>query len=339
MRAFPRVAGLRLLLGSVLLEGGRKVEGLRELELAFDLGRAETASVLGVALRRLGRPAAAARAFERALALDPTHPTAAGERDACLAAAGASLDPGGDELADLLARLAPGRPPVFMEPGWRPWALSLAFDGPMLVVEGVKGFLIPGDVEMLRRLAAWLPPGGTYVEIGSFMGLSSALVASTLVAVGNHEARFYCVDTWEGSVEHQDLEVIQRKQLYHIFCDNIQSAGVAPMVRPVRMPSVEAVRFFPPASVDLVFVDGDHTYEGCLADLEAWWPTIKPGGRVLGHDCVPGECVDRAVRAFAARRGLELEIHPPPASHYIFELHARGVTPGPVAAQCVAAPQ
>jgi predicted O-methyltransferase YrrM len=35
---------------------------------------------------------------------------------------------------------------------------------------------------------------------------------------------------------------------------------------------------------DLVLVDGDHSYEGGMADLENTWPLVKPGGCVVFHD-------------------------------------------------------
>lgn len=36
--------------------------------------------------------------------------------------------------------------------------------------------------------------------------------------------------------------------------------------------------------VDMVFVDGDHTYEGCKGDIENWLPNIRPGGVIALHD-------------------------------------------------------
>ena len=36
--------------------------------------------------------------------------------------------------------------------------------------------------------------------------------------------------------------------------------------------------------LDFIFIDGDHSYEGCLNDLKAWWPKVKSGGLFAGHD-------------------------------------------------------
>lgn len=37
------------------------------------------------------------------------------------------------------------------------------------------------------------------------------------------------------------------------------------------------------SSLDAIYVDGDHSYEGVAADLSSWWPTLKPGGFLAGH--------------------------------------------------------
>jgi predicted O-methyltransferase YrrM len=41
------------------------------------------------------------------------------------------------------------------------------------------------------------------------------------------------------------------------------------------------------AEFDLVFIDGDHSYEGAKADLDNWGGRVRQGGRVLVHDAIP----------------------------------------------------
>ncbi len=37
-------------------------------------------------------------------------------------------------------------------------------------------------------------------------------------------------------------------------------------------------------SLDFVYLDADHSYEGVMSDLMAWFPKLRPGGLVAGHD-------------------------------------------------------
>jgi len=41
------------------------------------------------------------------------------------------------------------------------------------------------------------------------------------------------------------------------------------------------------APIDVLFIDGDHSYAGVRADFELWSPLVRPGGLVLFHDILP----------------------------------------------------
>jgi hypothetical protein len=42
----------------------------------------------------------------------------------------------------------------------------------------------------------------------------------------------------------------------------------------------------PPDPIELLFIDGDHSYEGAAADFERWSAFVRPSGHVLFHDAV-----------------------------------------------------
>jgi predicted O-methyltransferase YrrM len=189
----------------------------------------------------------------------------------------------------------------------------------MIEIHGVRGFLLPGDVQFLWDFAAVLPRGGQHVEIGSWMGLSSIITAYSLLAHLNFDARVHCIDTWEGSVEHAGMREIEDGALFDTFLRNVRESQVQHFIRPLRGPSVRMARSFDDGSADSIFVDGDHTFAGCRADLEAWLPKLRPGGRMAGHDAVPGGGVRQAVYEVAATRGLDVRILPPPHAHYVWE--------------------
>ncbi len=52
----------------------------------------------------------------------------------------------------------------------------------------------------------------------------------------------------------------------------------------LRCDGAGAAAAFDDESLDLVWIDGDHSYEGCLADIEAWLPKVRAGGLIGGHD-------------------------------------------------------
>lgn len=72
-------------------------------------------------------------------------------------------------------------------------------------------------------------------------------------------------------------------------------------VRLLQMTSVEATAIIPDVSASIVYIDGNHGYENVWADLVAWWPKVKVGGILAGHDYDPGhEGVMRAVDQWSA---------------------------------------
>ena len=62
----------------------------------------------------------------------------------------------------------------------------------------------------------------------------------------------------------------------------------------VQMTSLAAAAALPSA-LDYVFLDAAHDYENIRADIAAWWPKIKPGGWLAGHDSTDAAGVRRAV--------------------------------------------
>jgi len=67
---------------------------------------------------------------------------------------------------------------------------------------------------------------------------------------------------------------------------------------------------------DLLFIDGDHTREGCLADLANLVPGLVPGGHLVLHDCYAEFQVQQAVLEFAASTDLTVVRSP-----YIINSH------------------
>lgn len=66
-----------------------------------------------------------------------------------------------------------------------------------------------------------------------------------------------------------------------------------------------------PLPINVLFIDGDHTYEGCKADIDNWYSQMCKNGVMLFHDCdatSPG--VEKAVAEFAEKNKLEVFYSP-----------------------------
>ena len=138
--------------------------------------------------------------------------------------------------------------------------------------------------ELYKSMVEKFPSGSKFVEVGSWKGKSSAYMAVE-IANSSKEIDFYCVDTWEGSVEHKNTN--QLFMLYDIFLSNMKA--VESYYTPLKMKSLDAASRFNDHSLDFVFIDASHEYEDVKADIIAWLPKIKPGGILAGHDYYIGE--------------------------------------------------
>jgi len=120
----------------------------------------------------------------------------------------------------------------------------------------------------LQDLIAYLPiSNAVMVEVGSYAGESARMFAAS-----SKIAKITCVDPWRG--EHF-------AQVESHFDEN--TAGVAKITK-LKLPSVEGAAQFEDGSLDLVYLDGDHSLRAVRADIRAWAPKVRRGGWIAGHD-------------------------------------------------------
>jgi predicted O-methyltransferase YrrM len=160
------------------------------------------------------------------------------------------------------------------------------------------------DFPYIYQSAVAMNNNATFVEVGSWQGKAASFMAVEIIN-SNKNIKLCCVDTWEGSIEHKEENIIVNKELYNTFLKNIEP--VKHVITPIKMASVDAARTFEDNSLDFVFIDAAHDYENVRADLTAWYPKVKPGGMLAGHDHTwPG--VVKAVNEFVTNSCLTLHI-------------------------------
>lgn len=119
--------------------------------------------------------------------------------------------------------------------------------------------------------------GAKFVECGSYMGRSAVYMGTQIAASGKTIA-FDAVDNFSWDPDRGGATPDQTQ-----FCiDNSPAAG---FVNLVNAEQVARAATYADASLDFVFIDSDHTYEGTKAAILAYLPKMKSGGVLAGHDC------------------------------------------------------
>jgi hypothetical protein len=149
--------------------------------------------------------------------------------------------------------------------------------------------------EQFGNLAQTFYKTGLGAEIGVERGNFSKLILS------QYKGNLISVDMWE----HEEI---------------YKTALVAltdPRCVPTKSSSIDAAKKIVDESLDFVYIDADHDYEHCKQDIECWFPKVRHGGLVAGHDylnwskdegagCEFG--VKAAVDEFCVKHGYKLHV-------------------------------
>jgi hypothetical protein len=130
----------------------------------------------------------------------------------------------------------------------------------------IDGFMSEEELTWLYEQAQRME---SVVEIGSWKG------RSTSVLLGGCPGLVLAVDNWTGhdpSSNGSLEDTVAREDVYGQFMQNVGERG---NLRVDIMSSVESAASRTGFHYDMVFIDGEHTYEGCKADIEAWLPKAR----------------------------------------------------------------
>lgn len=145
----------------------------------------------------------------------------------------------------------------------------------------------------------------TMAEIGVARGETSSYLLQQFP-----DLKMILIDPWmvheKASEYHKSgdkearMDAMQKEESFLTTTSNVGFAW--DRVKMVRKQSLAAVHDIADGSLDVCFIDGDHTYQAVVDDLAAWWPKVKAGGYLAGHDFPHRRYkgVEQAVKEFTA---------------------------------------
>jgi hypothetical protein len=157
-----------------------------------------------------------------------------------------------------------------------------------------------------EELLTLIPQNTIGVEIGVFEGEFSKLIINTV-----QPSKFYMVDLFSGSMVSGDkngnnMKTISLDESYDRLSEEYKSND---KVNVYKGKSEDFFKEIADDSLDFIYIDGDHSYEGAKTDLQNAFHKVKRGGLICGHDFTPRfQGVVDAVNQFVSEHNFELKI-------------------------------
>ena len=124
---------------------------------------------------------------------------------------------------------------------------------------------------------------GKGAEVGVQAGEYSRTIRSTWEG-----EELYLIDWWRYSPNYKDIANVPDEKQKEFYLSVVKKFMDDHSVHIIRKESIEASKQFSDEYFDWIYLDADHSYEGCLNDLKAWYPKLKKGGIFAGHDYFDG---------------------------------------------------
>ena len=149
----------------------------------------------------------------------------------------------------------------------------------------------PGVGEILYSIARNLRPE-TVVEIGSFIGYSSICFAQAMEDNNQGVGTVYGIDLFHPHTKHPLFLKQDVDNPLQLAEDNAKKAGLDHRIVFLKGSSHELAGdlLSKIGPIDILFIDGDHTYNGVLRDYNLYHAKVRKNGLIIFHDIYPERC-------------------------------------------------
>jgi hypothetical protein len=149
---------------------------------------------------------------------------------------------------------------------------------------------------------------------GAEIGVKSGIFSEYLLTVWQGQ-KLHSIDPWIEFPENEYIDSANvnedhQEEFYKQTCNRLRRFDLRSEI--LRTTSAEAARQFVTGQLDFVYIDAQHHYNAVKEDLMLWYPKVKKGGILSGHDYIDGKRihgefgVKSAVNEFATSNGLKV---------------------------------
>ncbi len=155
---------------------------------------------------------------------------------------------------------------------------------PIRHYEKIDGWLTVNEALGLYHIAKSLPQSARITEIGSWKGKSTYCLASGLA-----QGTIFAIDPFDASGEAGSKELYDKTKgslpLVEQFKQNLDVHGLLHKIKVLQGYSNQFAGTI--KDIDFLFIDGDHSKEGCEYDFKTFSPEVKRNGWLAFHDYAP----------------------------------------------------
>ena len=159
---------------------------------------------------------------------------------------------------------------------------------------------------LYERVVNRYQTGSTFVETGTWKGKSSCCMGELIRSSGK-KIKFFTIDTFvgEGGEPTYDADSVLQKEktLLPEFLRNRDMCGVSDYVDYIQSDAVSASALMEDGSVEFIFLDSSHQEDHVYRELISWYPKLKVGGTMAGHD-QHHPPIQSALRRFCSEKGI-----------------------------------
>lgn len=152
---------------------------------------------------------------------------------------------------------------------------------------------------MIREL---IPKGSVCAEIGVFEGAFSNQLYQII-----QPSKLYLIDLFEGHCDsgNEDGNNVVVRNLSEAYMRLLAETRTIPSIQLIKGRSADILSTFPDDSLDMIYIDGDHSYEGCAKDIAGAYTKVRNGGWILGHDYEMNMAKARTYYHFGVKQAVD----------------------------------